>query len=256
MADNAAPSQEDDLSLPRAAVNKMIKEMIPMIRVSNDARELVLNCCTEFIHLIASEANEICNKQTKKTISPEHVILALESLGFQDYIKDVEDVYQQFKKQNQTRKKNNKMKNQGVSEDELLRQQQALFAQARAEQAHEEWLHMQQQGLLQQQQQPGTTGMQPIATGFATPDVHALNPQALMQQPSISQPIASSQVSTQGALPPIAQSNIINSKSFEVKPPQPNTMNNTPAWGVSNAANTITHTNNIQQNTSGESGNT
>lgn len=29
-----------------AAVNKMIKEMIPSIRVSNDARELVLNCCT------------------------------------------------------------------------------------------------------------------------------------------------------------------------------------------------------------------
>lgn len=147
------------------------------------------------------------------------------------------------------------MKNQGVSEDELLRQQQALFAQARAEQAHEEWLHMQQQGLLQQQQ-PGTAGLQPMTTGFATPDVHASNPQALMQQPSISQPIASSQVSTQGVLPPIAQSNIINSKSSEVKPPQLNTMNNTPAWGVSNATNTITHTNNVQQNTSGESGNT
>merc|ERR1711962_1109926 len=88
MADNSAPP-EDDLSLPRAGVNKMIKEVIPMIRVSNDARELVLNCCTEFIHLIASEANEICNKQTKKTISPEHVIQALESLGFHDYIKDV-----------------------------------------------------------------------------------------------------------------------------------------------------------------------
>jgi len=29
-----------------AAVNKMIKEMIPNIRISNDARELVLNCCT------------------------------------------------------------------------------------------------------------------------------------------------------------------------------------------------------------------
>ena len=42
---------------------------------------------SEFIHLIASEANEICNKQTKKTISPEHVIQALESLGFHNYIK-------------------------------------------------------------------------------------------------------------------------------------------------------------------------
>jgi len=164
MADNAAPV-EDDLSLPRAGVNKMIKEVIPMIRVSNDARELVLNCCTEFIHLIASEANEICNKQTKKTISPEHVIQALESLGFHDYIKDVEGVYEQFKKQSQTRKKNNKLKNQGVSEEELLRQQQALIAQARAEQAQEEWMHMQQaqqQMMMQQQQQQQTsTSQQP-----------------------------------------------------------------------------------------------
>jgi len=162
MADNAA-AVEDDLSLPRAAVNKMIKEMIPMIRVSNDARELVLNCCTEFIHLIASEANEICNKQTKKTISPEHVIQALESLGFHDYVKDVEGVYQQFKKQAQTRKKNNKLKNQGVSEEELLRQQQALIAKARAEQAQEEWMHMQQHNFsiaAQQQSQQPLTGLQ------------------------------------------------------------------------------------------------
>ena len=34
--------------------------------------------CLEFIHLLASEANDICNQQTKKTISPEHVIAALQ----------------------------------------------------------------------------------------------------------------------------------------------------------------------------------
>ncbi|XP_002164404.3 protein Dr1 isoform X1 [Hydra vulgaris] len=172
MADSSASSAagpssqqpEDDLSLPRAAVNKMIKEMVPFIRVSNDARELVLNCCTEFIHLIASEANEICNKQTKKTISPEHVIAALESLGFQSYIQDVEGVYQQFKTQAQTRKKNNKLKNLGVSEEELLRQQQALIAQARAEQAQEEWVHLQQQCFLPTSSGAGTVQMQNMHT--------------------------------------------------------------------------------------------
>lgn len=71
MADNR---DDDELSIPRAALNKMIKELIPNIRVANDSRELILNCCTEFIHLVSSEANEICNKQTKKTISPEHVL--------------------------------------------------------------------------------------------------------------------------------------------------------------------------------------
>ena len=95
-----------------AAVNKLIKEMIPNVRVSNDARELILNCCTgivsnkyntmtikckyfnwilstfgptlyynpllsEFIHLVSSEANEVCKQRAKKTIAPEHIIDAL-----------------------------------------------------------------------------------------------------------------------------------------------------------------------------------
>lgn len=35
------------------------------------------SCDTEFIHLLASEANEICEKEMKKTIAAEHVIAAL-----------------------------------------------------------------------------------------------------------------------------------------------------------------------------------
>ena len=31
----------------------------------------------EFIHLISSEANEICELESKKTIAPEHIIGAL-----------------------------------------------------------------------------------------------------------------------------------------------------------------------------------
>ncbi len=72
-----ASKEEDELNIPRAALNKMIKELVPNIRIANDARELILNCCTEFIHLLSSEANEICNKQQKKTISPEHILAGI-----------------------------------------------------------------------------------------------------------------------------------------------------------------------------------
>lgn len=79
----SSSGNDDDLTIPRAAINKMIKETLPNVRVANDARELVVNCCTEFIHLISSEANEICNKSEKKTISPEHVIQGKRSrVGF------------------------------------------------------------------------------------------------------------------------------------------------------------------------------
>nr|XP_005499033.1 protein Dr1 [Columba livia] len=93
----SSSGNDDDLTIPRAAINKMIKETLPNVRVANDARELVVNCCTEFIHLISSEANEICNKSEKKTISPEHVIQALESLGFGSYISEVKEVLQECK---------------------------------------------------------------------------------------------------------------------------------------------------------------
>lgn len=66
---------EDDITIPRAAMNKMIKELCPNTRVANDARELILNCSTEFIHLLSSESNEMCNNQLKKTISAEHVLM-------------------------------------------------------------------------------------------------------------------------------------------------------------------------------------
>lgn len=91
----APPNEEEELSLPRASINKMIKEIVifpilyenklqfliffkvPTVRVANESRELILNFCTEFIHLISSEANEICNQKNKKTISAEHVLEAL-----------------------------------------------------------------------------------------------------------------------------------------------------------------------------------
>lgn len=43
----------------------------------------------EFITLISSEANDISEKEAKKTIACEHVEKALRDLGFGDYIPDV-----------------------------------------------------------------------------------------------------------------------------------------------------------------------
>jgi len=55
--------------------------------------------CVEFIHLIASEANEICEKETKKTIAGEHVVAALQALGFEEYVEEVDEVFKEHKKQ-------------------------------------------------------------------------------------------------------------------------------------------------------------
>lgn len=55
--------------------------------------------CAEFIQLVSSESNEVATKEVKNTISPEHVIRALEELGFSDFVDEVKVAWDQFKEE-------------------------------------------------------------------------------------------------------------------------------------------------------------
>lgn len=95
-------------------MTKIIKEMLPPdVRVARDAQDLLIECCVgkdhifsrflyfsafgihssswfsycvliicicfvEFINLVSSESNDVCNKEDKRTIAPEHVLKALQ----------------------------------------------------------------------------------------------------------------------------------------------------------------------------------
>ncbi|KAF9124255.1 negative cofactor 2 transcription regulator complex subunit ncb2 [Mortierella sp. 14UC] len=135
MSDNERGGPEDDLSLPKATVQKLINEMMPDdIACAKDTRDLLIDCCVEFIHLLASEANEICEKETKKTIAAEHVIAALKALGFDAYLPEVEVVLQDHKNQQKVKdkdKKSGRLENSGRSEEELLSEQLRLLAEAK-----------------------------------------------------------------------------------------------------------------------------
>lgn len=88
----------DDLSLPKATVQKIISEILPNdLAFSKDARDLLIDCCVEFITLISSEANDIAEREAKKTIAAEHVIRALRDLGFEEYIDQIQNVAQEHK---------------------------------------------------------------------------------------------------------------------------------------------------------------
>jgi len=134
MSDREGPGGADeDLTLPKATVYKLIQELLPgELTCSKETRDLIIECCVEFIHLISSEANEICEKESRKTISPEHVVGALKELGFEAYISEVEEVLKDHKQQQKLReKKVSKLDQSGLTEEELLAQQEALFAEAR-----------------------------------------------------------------------------------------------------------------------------
>ena len=78
-----------------ATVQKIITEILASpdsehsIAFGKDARDLLIDCCVEFITLISSEANEISEKESKKTIAPEHIDKALRELGFPEYVREV-----------------------------------------------------------------------------------------------------------------------------------------------------------------------
>lgn len=88
--------------IPIATVQKIITEILPSSSgqsFARDARDLLIECCVEFITLISSEANDISEKEAKKTIAVEHIEKALIELGFQDYVPDVLAVADEFKDQ-------------------------------------------------------------------------------------------------------------------------------------------------------------
>ncbi|KAJ1311011.1 hypothetical protein OPQ81_009517 [Rhizoctonia solani] len=136
MSDHEGPSGagDDELSLPKATVQKLIAEILPKdILSSKESRDLIIECCVEFIHMISTEANEICEKEAKKTISPEHIVGALKTLGFESYIEEVEGVLKDHKQAQKDReKKTSKFEASGKSEEQLLAEQQQLFEASRA----------------------------------------------------------------------------------------------------------------------------
>ena len=69
---------DDELGLPKATIAKMIAEALSAsmgsgasLRMSPECRDMVVECCQEFIHAVSAEANEVSTKELKSTITAE-----------------------------------------------------------------------------------------------------------------------------------------------------------------------------------------
>lgn len=85
-----------------ATVQKIISEILsgePGMAFTREARDVLIECCVEFLTLISSEANEIAEKECKKTIATEHIEMALRDLGFPEYVEQVLSVAEEHKEQ-------------------------------------------------------------------------------------------------------------------------------------------------------------
>lgn len=108
---------------PSATIEKLIKEMLPAnTTCAKDTRDMLGECCKGepwntwrtrfivsqgvelnetlfwtslrpflvFLNLLTQAANEICDKEQKKTITGEHIMSALEQIGFADYVPELQ----------------------------------------------------------------------------------------------------------------------------------------------------------------------
>ena len=83
-----------------ATVQKIVSEILPPsvgVAFSKEARDLLIDCCVEFITLISSEANDISEKDSKKTIACDHITKALDQLGFGEYVPAVVEAANEHK---------------------------------------------------------------------------------------------------------------------------------------------------------------
>ncbi|KAI6650295.1 Protein Dr1-like [Oopsacas minuta] len=126
---------EDEPGLPRLTVNNMIKEILPDTKVAKESKDLIINCCSEFIHVVSTEANELAEKSKKAhtLITPDHVIQSLKNLGFNEYVQDVTQAYAEFKDTYKKKKSQPKVDTSGKTQEELQREQMEMFEKARME---------------------------------------------------------------------------------------------------------------------------
>ncbi|KAE9461575.1 hypothetical protein C3L33_06514, partial [Rhododendron williamsianum] len=73
--------------MPIANVIRIMRKILPPhAKISDEAKETIQECVSEFISFITGEANDRCQREQRKTITAEDVLWGMSKLGFDDYI--------------------------------------------------------------------------------------------------------------------------------------------------------------------------
>jgi len=84
---NDCTVREQDRFMPIANVIRIMRKILPPhAKISDDAKETIQECVSEYISFITGEANERCQREQRKTITAEDVLWAMSKLGFDDYM--------------------------------------------------------------------------------------------------------------------------------------------------------------------------
>uniref|UniRef100_A0A803QCN5 Transcription factor CBF/NF-Y/archaeal histone domain-containing protein n=1 Tax=Cannabis sativa TaxID=3483 RepID=A0A803QCN5_CANSA len=84
---NTCVIREQDQYMPIANVIRIMRRILPShAKISDDAKETIQECVSEYISFITGEANDRCQREQRKTVTAEDVLWAMAKLGFDDYV--------------------------------------------------------------------------------------------------------------------------------------------------------------------------
>ncbi|CAN4114618.1 unnamed protein product [Withania somnifera] len=85
--DSECTIREQDRFMPIANVIRIMRRILPShAKISDDSKETIQECVSEFISFVTGEANERCRREQRKTITAEDVLWAMSKLGFDDFV--------------------------------------------------------------------------------------------------------------------------------------------------------------------------
>jgi hypothetical protein len=75
-------------------VVKLAQELLPDgFTISKETQDLILSCCLEFVQMLTFQANQICQEETRNGfLGLAHVIKACKELGFDEYVREIQEV--------------------------------------------------------------------------------------------------------------------------------------------------------------------
>ncbi|XP_020236419.1 nuclear transcription factor Y subunit B-1 [Cajanus cajan] len=90
--------REQDHYMPIANVIRIMRRILPAhAKISDDAKEMIQECVSEYISFITAEANERCQQEQRKTVTADDVLWAMEKLGFDDYARPLAVYLQRYR---------------------------------------------------------------------------------------------------------------------------------------------------------------
>lgn len=105
-------SAEHDVDLPKALIRKIVKQKLSSavpegkgdVNVAKDALLAFSESAKVFISFLTTAANDICKENKRQTISPEHVLQALDELDFVEFIEPLKQALEGYREASASKK--------------------------------------------------------------------------------------------------------------------------------------------------------